>query len=550
MVNKIKIIKYKKLSNLDLEFGKRVTAISGANSTCKTSLLHIISNSFQAPTKSADWIVDKKCISIINSLNYMTNPKIETLNRGDVKYNDPARNVNGILLNVTYFNGIELGFRKHNSDIDNRYSIKPKYARGSGEKLPTLPVIYLGLSRLVPIGEVHNDSNIIRITKKLPDEYRNELSELYKQFTRYEIGSLSSSHLGDIKTRSTFETNIEGVDSNTISAGEDNLSIILTALLSLKYYFNSIDSRNDVESILLIDELDATLHPSYQLKLLNLLEKMAADYKIQIIFTTHSLFLMEKVIKHKDDFIYLIDNISSVKQMSNPTIYKIRMYLQNICANDIFSNVSIPVFTEDKEARLFIECLLDYYKKAHPKFATIAGSLHFVDACIGADILESIFLDFNLSQIKDRAICILDGDHDTNLNNLIISLPGMQSPENVILEYLKILYQSDNFWSIDKVEELGYSKQWYHENIVMACHDFEMDESEKKNRGESTKGDKRVFNKKLFNKYEDFFRLVFIYWINDSNNNNDVKKFFENFKIVYKRVCVYYQMDPEFWDFD
>ena len=49
--------------------------------------------------------------------------------------------------------------------------------------------------------------------------------------------------MGDIKVRNEFSSNVAGVDSNTISAGEDNLSIILTALISLKYYFNSINSQ-------------------------------------------------------------------------------------------------------------------------------------------------------------------------------------------------------------------------------------------------------------------------------------------------------------------
>jgi predicted ATP-dependent endonuclease of OLD family len=71
--------------------------------------------------------------------------------------------------------------------------------------------------------------------------------------------------MGDIKVRTDFDSNIVGIDSNTISAGEDNLYMLLTALVSLKYYYQSIESNNDVESILLIDELDATLHPSYQI---------------------------------------------------------------------------------------------------------------------------------------------------------------------------------------------------------------------------------------------------------------------------------------------
>jgi predicted ATP-dependent endonuclease of OLD family len=91
---------------------------------------------------------------------------------------------------------------------------------------------------------------------------------LYEKVTRISILSLSAQKMGDVKTRADFASNNAGIDSNTISAGEDNIFIILNALISLKYYFQSIRSQNPAESILLIDELDATLHPSLQSKLL------------------------------------------------------------------------------------------------------------------------------------------------------------------------------------------------------------------------------------------------------------------------------------------
>ena len=95
--------------------------------------------------------------------------------------------------------------------------------------------------------------------------------------------------MGDIKTRADFESDKEGIDSNTISAGEDNLFIIICALVSLRYYFENIASHNDVESILLIDEFDATLHPSLQNRLLKIFREYAEAYKIQIIFTTQQI---------------------------------------------------------------------------------------------------------------------------------------------------------------------------------------------------------------------------------------------------------------------
>lgn len=122
------------------------------------------------------------------------------------------------------------------------------------------------------------------------------------------------------KTRADFDSDKTGIDSNTISAGEDHLFIIISAIVSLKYYFESIDSSNDVESIMLIDEFDATLHPSLQFKLLDIFREYSNGYKIQIIFTTHSLSSVEYALKKKDNVIYLIDNITSVVGMDSPDI--------------------------------------------------------------------------------------------------------------------------------------------------------------------------------------------------------------------------------------
>jgi len=95
--------------------------------------------------------------------------------------------------------------------------------------------------------------------------------------------------MGDIKTRADFESDKEGIDSNTISAGEDNLFIIICALVSLRYYFENIASHNDVESILLIDEFDATLHPSLQNRLLKIFRELQKLTKFRLFLQRNKL---------------------------------------------------------------------------------------------------------------------------------------------------------------------------------------------------------------------------------------------------------------------
>ena len=120
MIKSINIIQYRKLKDLDLDFSPNINAVSGTNGTCKTSLLHIIGNSLQAPTKGCSWINDTSCLPVIKAVNNVTNPKVESLTRGDKQYNDPAHGVKGHLFSVDYFDAASLNFRRHNSSTKTR----------------------------------------------------------------------------------------------------------------------------------------------------------------------------------------------------------------------------------------------------------------------------------------------------------------------------------------------------------------------------------------------------------------------------------------------
>ena len=47
--------------------------------------------------------------------------------------------------------------------------------------------------------------------------------------------------------------------------------------------------------LLVIDELDSSLYPGSQIELLKALYKFSKDYNIQIVFTTHSITLLEEI---------------------------------------------------------------------------------------------------------------------------------------------------------------------------------------------------------------------------------------------------------------
>lgn len=548
MAKSIMINRYRKFRDITMEFSKGINAISGTNGTCKTSLLHLISNSFQAVTSKCSWVRDSKCLSIISAINAVVNPKVESLTRGDKQYNDPARGISGALFTVDYYSHEPLEFRRHNSKLFSRYAVKPKYQTGSGDKLPFCPVIYLGLSRLVPYGEYNNDEAVVGVKKQLPEEYQEEIARIYREYTGINISYGSAQKMGDIKTRSEFDADVEGIDSNTVSAGEDNLFIVLTALESLKYYYESIDLHNTVDSILLIDELDATLHPSFQIKLLKTLFEFSSLYNIQVVFTTHSLTLMEEILDYHYNLIYLLDNETSVFKMEDPDIYKIKMHLKEITEVDIYRDRVIPIFTEDDEGRFVLDHLVTYFEEIHANdFCNIRRFLYNAKAKAGADVLESIFTDDKLLQMTMRSICVVDGDHSSNLKRCIVALPGGAPPEQFLAKYAEDLYKSDDpFWTDRAIVDRGYSKATYRV-FKQEIDDFDASIEAMHRNGQSTKGKKREFYKTFFQRHENFYDVLLKHWLHNPKNKDEIERFYNEFRSLFKKVAPYNEINSKLW---
>lgn len=538
MIKKLSIIKYRKLENLDFEFQQGINFISGANGTCKSSLLHIVSNSFQKVVAAKSNLIDKNCISIINAINSGLNLKIEALTRESKHYQDPAEDTKGTLYSILYFNDINIDFRKHNSKIADRFAIKPKYSsQKPKETLPIMPVIYLGLSRLYPIGEFQDNNAIESIRHKLPDNYREELKNLYEKLTHIKINTLQPQRMKGVKTRNDFSTDRNGVDGNTISSGEDNTFIILTGLISLKYYFENLQNKSGYnESILLIDEFDATLHPSLQESLLDLIRDFSNKFKIQVISTTHSLSLLKYAFTKKDNVIYLCDNIENVYLMEDPDIHKIEMKLKIISREAFYADKEIPIFMEDAEARMFMEYFMGYLQEKDPNFSKVRSSFHFVDAPFGADSLRGMFKDEKLTKIM-QAICILDGDKTEKHSEYVISLPGGKSPEKVIFEYSEKLYSDsqNSFWKTIEATQNNFDRPYYREHIQPAYHQALHPTPD------------RVKLKKVWKDNKTFIALVIKTWLNDIGNQDIIINFIQKFHNLFLKTAEHHGLNRRDW---
>jgi len=245
------------------------------------------------------------------------------------------------------------------------------------------------------------------------------------------------------------------------SAGQDNIGKILLAILSFKRLSEKY-GKDYLGGILAIDELDTTLYPASQIKLLEALRKFSSQYKIQIIFTTHSLTILEKSCEWQEDpkikgqikVIYLQKIDANVAITDNITYTSIKDKL-NVVLPPKKAIKKIPVFTEDKEGQIFFRAII---KRR-------ASNLEFLDCTLGCDNLIELVRKKIPGFKHPQSLVVLDGDvksdsskmrRITPLKSSFLLLPGKHSPERLIADFLHKLPDASPVWSNIHA---GYTKQ-------------------------------------------------------------------------------------------
>jgi hypothetical protein len=222
IINRIEIQKFRGFKNVEFKLGSQLTVIAGKNGTQKTTILGMLSQPF---TITDDTNPLKNEVPL--SGGSFKSAFKEKFKLSDT-FDKPKTHVWTLHLNSDA-KPFVLESIPRGKKGDIRFWRKGDRAKGSG--YIQLPVIFLSLQRLFPIGEDNKLTASAAITLTPQEEtffkdYHNKIM-------------LSTDTLGNLNylqspSKNTLGINTDNYDWKQNSAGQDNLGKILLAVLSFK----------------------------------------------------------------------------------------------------------------------------------------------------------------------------------------------------------------------------------------------------------------------------------------------------------------------------
>ncbi|WP_386694831.1 ATP/GTP-binding protein [Lonepinella sp. MS14435] len=271
-LTKLEIVKLKNIKKLAIGFdeAKRLTAIFGENGCGKSTVLHALACVYQ-----------KKDVSN------------EKHKKGEVyRFSDffpPTTYAvwSGSELKITYFSNDKVQERSYKKTKDRwtRYDARPRRE-----------IYFLGIDLCVPAIEKENKKSKIEIIADDSTALKSKILKDIGDVMGRSYSSIAKSKDGKYKIA---EVNGISYPSLFMGAGEHKIIEILNVA------HNAGDG-----SLILIDELDLTLHTFALKELLKKLIYLAEERNLQIIFTTHREDIVRYNLKDKIDIKYMTNSLS------------------------------------------------------------------------------------------------------------------------------------------------------------------------------------------------------------------------------------------------
>lgn len=375
----------------------------------------------------------------------------------------------------------ELYEKVQNEQETKRYRLLPvKTPDRNTESKITWPVYYLGLSRLYPVGE---SQHVVQKKAKLDDSVEREFAEVYSQILGIEdlLEGTDLLRLSDVPKKSGAGVRTAKYGPLSNSAGQDNLAQILLTFLSFKK-LKEEQGEAYRGGLVLIDELEATLHPFAQIRLYREMKRWCKEFDLQVVFTTHSLDLLREIyslesLTKKNDFVsvlYLTRSRGALEVEQAPALSRIVGDLRAKLAG-AEEPIEVPILVEDSVAEMVVRKILN---RSDRRF-----KLRFSGASLGAFEIAKlcsaystffidglVVLDPDMGTVDKRAKLkrsfssqfVVEGQTSGSVGlgkrRRVLFLPGSEPIETQCWKAISVLDSAAEFYSSEAAISLGVTK--------------------------------------------------------------------------------------------
>jgi len=485
---------FRKLTNLSIPIAERITIIAGHNGIGKSTILGLIANgsgissasiqsylnrSFDANLNEIvhlDYAKEYEAYKSINSPLPMPFLEYEIDGETLLKKCTPTSRVERREVRVVVRND------PHKEMLSQSGTIRV----GPDAKVP-LPTLYLGMTRMLPVGE----SDPKWITSTIDNNIHKDDADFIQKFIASVIGTGQASPSGTnittqgIKgTKKTAKHPEYPYSPKCVSLGQDSLSAIATAVASFKKLKR--EWTDYPGGLLVIDEIDAGFHPHAQKALIKALSNAAKIYDLQILATTHSVCLIESIHpdanpigatgKRVDGVVYLTDT-KKPRLTNGYSLQDIQRDMSLIPPPVLKASKPkiLKIYLEDPEANFFMTRLLTPALKRRVKREAGVG-LKAIPMSTGCGNLTGFVKH---DPYFRTVLIVLDADapitgKQKDIQN-IVRLPSGEgknsvglSPERSLHEFIKSIANKDGKYpnSEEHIENMKLSSDYLVEHFL------------------------------------------------------------------------------------
>jgi predicted ATPase len=475
-VDCLKIDTFRRFRDITIPFGDHVTIIAGQNGTSKSTLLGMLAQPFSFGVVRGRTAGKLDASSYTDNYHGLKLHTFKDLAGKSFMYDcdDVFRLSREFDFGKKYQYKTELSLpvhvattlpdnslltksrdRKEKGEITGmRFVTGPRASHKPGEGNFPHPVIYLGLNRLWPLAKAEKCTFS---GDALSAEDKKWYVKKYNEILCLDEDGNDAKFMDTTEKRKFITPHSSDYDGESCSAGQDNLSQILTAILSFRGLKKRLGARYQ-GGMLLVDELDATLHAYSQARLLELLYQVSHELDLQVIATSHSLYLLKQAyrsaVRNDVEVLYLENKDGRVSSKIFPTYENLADYLKVQATLPTEKQPpKVSVVFEDENGQAFFNHICG--SKLH-KYVARGNT-----SSLGAGKLKNLAdMSKQLPMLK-TAIFVTDGDMadtwESKPRNLLV-LPGGARPETVIYYCLFQMGASDPFW--DSIAPDSYTRQF------------------------------------------------------------------------------------------